>query len=161
MKTLDRPFRDLTQAVFARYGFAYGELLSQWASIVGDATAQVCKPERISWPRQVGEARQRLGGTLVLRAAPGRGLELQYEIPRLIERINAFYGYSAIAAIKIRQVSVLSPKPATRPKPVLEAAQAAALEAELASVTDEDLRAALRRLGIGSLASTLSSQQDQ
>jgi hypothetical protein len=161
MKTLDKPFRDLTQAVFARYGFAYGELLSQWASIVGQATAQAYKPERISWPRQAGEARQRLGGTLVVRAAPGRGLELQYEIPRLIERINAFYGYGAITAIKIRQVSILSPRPATRPRPVLGAAQAAALETELESITDENLRAALRRLGTGSLAGPLNSQQDQ
>jgi hypothetical protein len=33
MKTLDKPFRALTQAAFARYGFAYGDLLNQWGRL--------------------------------------------------------------------------------------------------------------------------------
>jgi len=161
MQTLDKPFRNLTQAAFARYGFAYGELLSQWAAIVGEGTAKVCKPERISWPRQAGETVQRQGGTLILCALPGRALELQYETPRLIERINGFYGYSAIVTIKIRQARSAFGKPAGRPKRTLAPDQAAALDTELARVGDEGLREALRRLGTGALARSKSSQQDQ
>jgi len=161
MRTLDKPFRELTQAAFARYGFAYGELLSQWTAIAGDSFAKACRPERISWPRQTGEARQRMGGILILRAAPGRALELHYETPRLIERINAFYGFGAIAAIKIRQAPATAPQPPARPKRALKAAQAAALEAELAGIGEESLRDALRRLGTGALTSCQSSQQDQ
>src|SRR5262245_22199935 len=112
MQTLDKPFRDLTQAAFARYGFAYGDLLNQWEAIAGADVARICRPERIAWPRQSGESRQRLGGTLYLRALAGRALELHYETPRLIERINAFYGYAAIAAIKLRQAAALPSEPA-------------------------------------------------
>lgn len=160
MQTLDKPFRDLTQAAFARFGFAYGELLSQWAAIVGETISEVCKPERISWPRQAGETRQRQGGTLVLRANPGRALELHYETPRLIERINAFYGYGAIAAIKIRQASAPGTTPFSRREPTLAPAQSVALGAELAGIDDEALRAALHRLGTGALSQCKSSQQD-
>ncbi len=161
MQTLDKPFRDLTQAAFARYGFAYGELLSQWAAIVGNSTAVVCKPERISWPRQAGDSRQRQGGTLILRAVPGRTLELHYETPRLIERINAFYGYGAIAAIKVRQASVPTARAVEKPVPLLEPAQKATLDAELAGIDNDALRDALLRLGAGALSQCKTSQQDQ
>ena len=103
METLDKHFRELTRAAFARYGFAYAELIGRWPAIVGDAVAQACEPERIKWPRAAGESAQKQGGTLVIRAAPGRGLDLQHETPRIIERINGFYGYGAIAAVKIMQ----------------------------------------------------------
>jgi hypothetical protein len=161
MQTLDKPFRNLTQATFARYGFAYGELLSQWTAIVGEEIGGVCRPERISWPRQAGDARQRQGGTLILRATPGRTLELHYETPRLIERINAFYGYAAIAAIMIRTASAPTGKAAVKPQPALPATQTAALDAELADIGDEALRQALRRLGAGALSRCKTSQQDQ
>ena len=161
MQTLDKPFRDLTQAAFARYGFAYGELLGQWLAIAGQDIGKACKPERISWPRQAGETRQRQGGTLILRADPGRALELHYETPRLIERINAFYGYAAIATIKVRQAPAPASKPAVKSRPTLPTAQMAALDTELAGVGDEALRDALRRLGTGALSRCKTSQQDQ
>lgn len=161
MQTLDKPFRDLTQAAFARYGFAYGEVLSQWSEIAGEDIGNACKPERISWPRQAGESRQRQGGTLILRAAPGRALELHYETPRLIERINAFYGYAAIATIKVRQAPAPAGKPNVKSQPALSAAQMAALDTELAGVGDDALRDALRRLGTGALSRCKTSQQHQ
>jgi hypothetical protein len=160
MQTLDKPFRNLTQAAFARYGFAYGDLLSQWAAIVGEDIARACRPERISWPRQAGESRQRQGGILILRAMPGQALELHYETPRLMERINAFYGYSAIIAIKIRQATADAAKPARRPLAPLALDEAAALDAELDGIGDDALRQALHRLGAGTLARSKSSQQD-
>ena len=42
--------------------------------------------------RRADERKQ--GGTLVIRVTPGRGLDLQHETPRIIDRINAFYGYA-------------------------------------------------------------------
>jgi hypothetical protein len=79
----------------------------------------------------------------------------------LIERINAFYGYAAIAAIKIRQSPAPIRAPVTEPSPVLGTVRKAALDAELAGIGDEALRQALRRLGTGALSRCKSSQQDQ
>ena len=46
---------------------------------------------------------QKLGGTLVIRAEPGRGLDLQYQSHQIIERINQFYGYGAVTSVKVMQ----------------------------------------------------------
>lgn len=151
MQTLDKDFRALTRAAFARYGFAYADLIAQWPAIVGDGVAQWSEPERIKWPRAGADERKQ-GGTLVIRVVPGRGLDLQHETPRIIDRINAFYGYAAIAAVKIRQ-GALGPKKAPfRALPALSAPAAQALERELDGVPDTELKDALRRLGQGVLS---------
>jgi hypothetical protein len=151
MKTLDKDFRALTRAAFARYGFAYADLITQWPAIVGDGVAQWSEPDRIKWPR-AGTDERRQGGTLVIRVTPGRGLDLQHETPRIIERINAFYGYAAIAAVKIRQGALGRKMAASRASPELGAAAAQALESELSAVADPELRAALKRPGEGVLS---------
>lgn len=151
MQTLDKDFRALTRAAFARYGFAYADLITQWPAIVGDAIAQWSEPERIKWPRAGADERKQ-GGTLVIRVTPGRGLELQHETPRIIDRINAFYGYAAIAAVKIRQSALSRKKALSRALPPLGAQAATALESELDGVADPELKEALRRLGQGVLS---------
>lgn len=151
MKTLDKEFRALTRAAFAHYGFAYADLITQWPAIMGEAIAQWSEPERIRWPRSGAEERKQ-GGTLVIRVVPGRGLDLQHETPRIIERINAFYGYGAIASVKIMQGALSVRKPARKPLAPLRPRDAQALESQLEMVPDPDLKEALRRLGEGVLS---------
>ena len=145
METLDKHFRNLAQAAFQRHGFASEQLVAQWRAIVGDALAAISTPGKINWPRMASEASRKMGGTLVLRAAAGRGLELHYEAPRIIEKVNQFLGYGAIAALKIVQdplKTATSPPPRRMIKP--EAAQAWA--ARFDDIADADLKAALTRL---------------
>ena len=150
MQTLDKDFRALTRAAFARYGFAYADLITQWPAIVGETLAQWSEPERIKWPR-AGAGERKQGGTLVIRVVPGRGLDLQHQTPQIIDRINSFYGYCAIASVKIMQ-GTISGRKTGRPAPgELGPDQAKALEARLEAVADPDLKAALRRLGKGIL----------
>lgn len=151
MRTLDKDFRDLTRAAFARYGFAYADLITQWPAIVGEALAQWSEPERIRWPRAGADERKQ-GGTLVIRALPGRGLDLQHETPRIIDRINQFYGYPAISSVRIMQGTLSRKKPAPQGLPDLAPQQAKALEAQLEAVADPGLKEALRRLGKGVLS---------
>ena len=40
MERLDKHFEKLTKASFARYGFAYGELMARWPEIVGETLSQ-------------------------------------------------------------------------------------------------------------------------
>ncbi|CAN5273105.1 hypothetical protein BH10PSE7_BH10PSE7_41250 [soil metagenome] len=150
MKTLGKEFRELTRQSFARYGFAYAELLAQWPAIVGERLSAYCEPQRIKWPR-AGDGERKMDGTLVIIAVPGRSLDLQHEIPHIIERINGFYGYGAIGSIKIVQ-GTPSQKPAPPVTPILPEDRVAALEARLATVSDPGLKDALRRLGTGALS---------
>jgi hypothetical protein len=151
MRTLDKDFRSLTRAAFARYGFAYADLITQWPAIVGDDVAQWSEPERIRWPRAGADERKQ-GGTLVILVTPGRGLDLQHQTPLIIDRINAFYGYSAIAQVRIRQGALNRKKAPSRALPALGAEQANALETKLEEVADPELREALKRLGQGVLS---------
>lgn len=159
MERLDKHFEKLTKQSFARYGFAYGELLARWPEIVGTGLADSCEPERIKWPRGAGEAEQKLGGTLLIRAAAGRGLELQHQTHRIIERINQFYGYGAVTAVKITQTSDFHPKTLKKNNNSLGIEAKLALDERLKTIADEKLKEALQRLGSGALAKTASSPQ--
>jgi hypothetical protein len=155
METLAKHFRDITKAAFARYGFAESDVVAHWAAIVGEDLAAVSAPERIKWPKGAGEAAQKQGGTLVIRAAPGRALELQYEASRIISRINSFFGYGAIAALKVMQAAELAqPRRTKRPLP-----EKPVCEQELELLEDGPLKAALERLGRGVAGSSRSSPQ--
>ncbi|MDH3743455.1 MAG: DciA family protein [Hyphomicrobiales bacterium] len=164
VETLNKHFRKLTEASFERYGFAYAELLSQWQAIVGAELAAVSAPERIRWPRRSDGQEDRGqpgGGTLVVRAAEGRALELQYMAPRIIERINGYYGYSAVAKLKVMQGKLPKQSPAADRKsvPVLDEAARAELQSRLQAIGDDKLREALERLGTGALSKLASSRK--
>ena len=161
MERLDKHFEKLTKASFARYGFAYGELMARWPEIVGEALAQHCEPERIKWPRGSGENAQKMGGTLVIRAEPGRGLDLQYQTHQIIERINQFYGYAAVTSIKIAQGHLSKPNPLKHKVNSLDSKTEELLTAHLQSIGDEKLKEALHRLGAGALSKKTSSPQDK
>jgi hypothetical protein len=155
METLSKHFREITKAAFARYGFAQADVVANWEAIVGKDLAAVSAPERIRWPRGSGEQAQKQAGTLVIRAAPGRALELQYEASRIIARINSFFGYGAVASIKVIQAQELPQCPVRTPplpeKPVCEQ--------QLALLEESPLKAALERLGRGVAGSSRSSPQ--
>jgi len=108
--------------------------------------AVMARPERIKWPRAVEAQRHKLGGTLVLRAPAGLALEVHYEIPRIIERVNQFLGYGAISAVKVMQSGEL---PLAPPKPKLRSPEAArAWNTAITGIEDDDLKSALSRLAL-------------
>jgi hypothetical protein len=155
METLSKHFREITKAAFARHGFAQADVVANWDAIVGEAVAAISAPERIKWPKGSGEEAQKQGGTLVIRAAPGRALELQYEASRILSRINSFFGYGAVSAVKVVQAQDLArgrpAHPSLPEKPVCEQ--------QLATLEDGPLKAALERLGRGVAGSSKSSPQ--
>jgi hypothetical protein len=130
-------------AVLGRHGFAEAQLVAQWPAIIGEEIARAASPEKLTFPR--GERRE---GTLHLRVAPALALEIQHREPVLLERINAFFGYRAVARLALRQGRPsrnARPLP-PRPRP-LDGAAERHLDQRLADIEDAELRAALRRLG--------------
>ena len=156
METLSKHFRDITRAAFARHGFAQGDVVGHWAEIVGEDLAAFSAPERIKWPRQHGEAARKTGGTLVIRAAPGRAIDLQYAGPRIIARINSYFGYGAVTQIKVMQAVELAPARPGR----LDPEQVKPVPDQTLDELDEGpLKAALTRLARGVAAARRSSPQ--
>ncbi len=156
METLTKHFREITQAAFARHGFAQADLVINWAEIVGEDLARISRPERIKWPRSTGDAKDKAAGTLVVKAAPGRSLDLQYEASRMVARINSFFGYQAIAQIKVMQASTgFAPPPSAAPPEEDDII----LNQPVDMVNDDSLKAALERLGKAVAKARQSSPQ--
>jgi hypothetical protein len=137
----------LTRKAFEKHGFATAALLADWDKVVGQEVASCSIPERLKWPRAAGsgeEAEVRAGATLVLRVDGPRAIELQHASPQIIERINAYFGYRAVAGLRFVQGPIVRRECATpRGKPLPRSAPSLpALEA----MPDERLRAALTHL---------------
>lgn len=148
----------ITRKTMERFGFAYGDILNQWPAIAGPELAACCVPERISWPRGIdSEQKARRGrhggGTLVIRVNGPMAVELQHLTPRIMERINGYYGYHAIGSVKIIQGPLPRWRQPARRKPaILDARSAAILAQTTAALEPGPLRDALARLGRGVLS---------
>jgi hypothetical protein len=101
-------------------GLARAEMLSWWPDIVGAAYAGRTAPERIRWTRDGSAA------TLVVRCDPSLALQFAHETDRVRERLNTYFGYPAVGAVRILQRAVGQ---AAEEKP--ETPQAADIPAEL------------------------------
>jgi hypothetical protein len=129
-------------AALGKRGFGEAQLVTQWEAVIGLELAGKLSPERLSFSR--GERRD---GTLRLRVASAFAVEAQHLEPVLIERINSFFGYGAVARIVLVQGPPRAAVPGpSAPRPLAPEEQRA-LAAQLAPVPDESLRQALARLG--------------
>ncbi|HEY5210972.1 MAG TPA: DUF721 domain-containing protein [Stellaceae bacterium] len=131
-----------------KQGLGEAQLVQNWAAIVGPRLAQGTSPERLSFTHG---ARQ--DGTLKISVSAGLAPEIQHSEPILLERINGFFGYRAVARLTLRQTWVPRRPPPPRLRP-LQPSEQAALEDQVANIGDEALRAALARLGAAILATT-------
>ena len=144
-KPLSVLLSDVFSDAYARQGFAARELVTRWAEIAGPEIAVHAEPLKIQWPRPV-EGQPQEPATLVLRVDGPMALEIQHASDALLQRVNRFFGWSAVGKLALRQAPLSRrdpPKTARAPD-----AQAVAKVAEtLSLVEDEELRAALARLG--------------
>lgn len=135
------------RAAFRRNGFTRPEIVANWPLIVGPALARQTMPERLRAARGSTE-----GGVLHVRVDGALGIELQHLEPLVIERINTFYGFHAVARLRLIQGPLPPPpaRPAERVRP-LTGDEETALAAFLDSVGDARLKSALAALGRGVL----------
>ena len=128
----------------------------RWPEVVGERLSGLCEPVKVSYA-----STHRLGATLVVRAEGARAPEVEHLGPRIIERVNQFYGYRAIDRLKVTQTtgSVTASVCGFAEKAARFTGQAPAAPAEpgpraqaraaemTSGIQNEALRAALTRLG--------------
>ena len=137
------PIRNATES----RGFAVTRLLTHWPEVVGADLAAMTRPVKI------GHTREGMGATLTLLVASAHAPMVQMQLPRIVEKVNAVYGYRAISRISLTQTAatgfaegqaefIAKPKttPAPAPDVVAEARETAA------PIADPGLRAALEAL---------------
>lgn len=141
-----RPIAELMPQIgrtaFRKFGFVQSSVVTRWPEIVGSDHAQVCTPEAIRFPP--GE---KTDGILQLLVVPAHAPLIQHRIPEIIERVNRFFGYKAVARVKLRQGAVKpppvlsrsAPPPSLRPIPL-------ELGESLRDIGDPELRVVLESL---------------
>jgi hypothetical protein len=144
-KPLSVLLSDVFSDAYAKQGFAARELVTRWAEIAGPEIAAHAEPIKMQWPRPV-EGQPQEPATLVLRVEGPMALEIQHSSDVILQRVNRFFGWSAVGRLALRQAPLSrrerpAPRRSPDPKEVAEIAKT------LSSVEDEELRAALARLG--------------
>ena len=143
MRALAADVPQVVKPALGKRGFSEGQLVAQWAAIVGADLARRMMPEKLTFPP--GERRD---GTLRLRVAPGFALEAQHREPQILERLNAFFGYRALGRLALVQGPLPTESAATpRRRRDLAPSERVALTQRVAGITDTELRDALTRLG--------------
>ena len=124
-------------------GFAQSRLLTHWTEIAGPEMAQKTTPVKVSFPKSG------LGATLTVLCKGADAPLIEMSLPRLKDRVNAIYGYQAIADIRLTQTAEIGfseeqepfSAPRRNKRKVDETTQTT-----IDTVSDNSLRDALRQL---------------
>lgn len=92
-------------------GFAVARLLTHWPEVAGPELAGLCRPQKISY------AQRGFGATLILETPGAAAPLVAMRTNALRERINAVYGYAAIARIQLVQAPISQAGSQTWPEP--------------------------------------------
>jgi hypothetical protein len=130
-------------AAFRRFGFVQSAVVSRWPEIVGARYAGVSSPESIRFP-----AGKRSDGVLTLSVEGAHAPMMQHVAPTLIDRVNRFFGYPAVARVQIRQ-GAAQPRRAKPKPPAGLSLKPVELGDSLRAVADPELRAVLESLAHG------------
>jgi hypothetical protein len=142
MRAIAAPLATVARPALKRRGLASGRVVAEWPEIVGATLAACSCPERLSQPRDGGP------GVLKIRVDGPLAVELQHLEPVIVERINGYFGYRAVA--RLSMVRGPLPPRETRVTEAPPAPDAASLERaaeRAAGIADEALREALTSLG--------------
>jgi len=93
---VSKTIRAITQNALGKAGQNFAQLLSHWPQVVGPELAKKCLPTAMNFPKG-----KNANATLHLATNSANALELSYQIPLLLERVNSFVGYKAIAEIRL------------------------------------------------------------
>jgi hypothetical protein len=143
-------------AAFRRFGFVQSSIVSRWHEIIGDRYAQISTPESIRFPPG-----KKSEGVLTLLVEGAHAPMLQHVAPDIVERVNRFFGYAAVARVHVRRaVSGI----ARVRRPAVDQAEAdRPLPAEygdsLREIADPELRTCLEALARGVVASEAPAKE--
>jgi hypothetical protein len=129
-------------AAFKRFGFVQSALVTRWPEIVGARWAAASAPESLRFPPG-----KKAEGVLTIVVRGAHAPMMQHIAPEIVERVNRFFGYAAVARLTIRQGEVAKPMPRSAPTALTPAP--AEIGEGLKGIADPELRAVLESLAAG------------
>lgn len=126
------------------------DLIGSWRDIVGDRHAAKSLPEKLHWPRQISDDDPFEPATLIVACDGGHALFLQHDSDAVLAAVNDYFGYTAVARLKLVQkpVAVRGSMPAAGQKE-LGQGESARLSSLIDQVDDPQLKSALEKMGKG------------
>jgi hypothetical protein len=144
-------------------GFAVSRVVTHWAEVAGSDIARIAQPVKISY------GRGGLGATLTVLTTGAQAPMLEMQKEKLRERVNAAYGYNAISRIHITQTSPSGfsegraefgmPRPGPQQEPDREILSA--VHETVTPIENDELRAALERLGHNVIVRSKRQKENQ
>ena len=103
LKAFTRSLDQVRKKALGRLSPAEAGLHLEWTAIVGETLAAKTLPRRLRFAKHS----ERRDGTLTIACEPAFALELQHMLPLLIERLNAHFGYRAVAKVRLEQANIV------------------------------------------------------
>ena len=126
------------------------DLIASWDEIVGSRHARNSRPEKLMWPKQATDDDPFEPATLVIACESAHVLFLQHDTTSVINRINGYFGFSAVAKVKLIQ-KPLPERDVVRSKKnkPLALDMQSKLTKSLENIEEGPLKDALRKMGEG------------
>lgn len=133
----------IIKPVFKARGLMEGKILSHWPQIVGEKLSGISFAEKITFPKG-----KRSEGTLHLTVTSSGALFIQYAQDLILERINAFFGYKALAKLRFTHGLNLK-KEDLKPErvKVMSKEDQEWLQKQIENIDDKNLKTHLENLG--------------
>lgn len=134
----------LTKPFFVKRGLADGAIAREWTEIVGPMIASHSRPDRITYQTASNQ-----NGLLHLKVDhSAMATELQHLEPQLLERINSYFGFKAVAKMHFTH-GPLAKEQSSEPNTTMPRSptQKKIVTKALSGIADQELREALNRLG--------------
>ena len=100
LKTIQglRSFKDTLpkniKKIIKKKGHIFSETLNNWKYIVGNEIFQICYPKSFKNSNKFGAS------TLHVMVKRGHEIDLEYSKKEIIDKMNSFFGYSAVEKLK-------------------------------------------------------------
>lgn len=138
----------VTKPIFKKRGFAENKIITQWPMIVGEALSNETSPKKLVYRRD-----SKTDGILYVDVYDsGMAMEMTYMEPMIVEKIASYFGYRAVAKLKIMQNPGGLNNKKTKPDFYKATSEVGVdtkvrLQEMLADIDDEELKNALSKLG--------------
>jgi hypothetical protein len=142
-----------------RFGAGFGDIAARWNEIVGEKTARMCTPVKLTG--------RGADGVLHLAAPGPAALLVEADAERILAQVNLYCGRDVAkrlsltrAPARAKAATETAPRPHAGARGLAPTARLK-LEARLADIDDPGLKAALMKLGRATLGGTSGAEPEK
>lgn len=135
--------RQLVAPLLGRKGLMQADILAKWQDILGDELSAGVTPFSLSF------SKQKEGAVLTVKAFSGAfAMEFTARKEQIIERLNSYFGSTAICDIRVIQGGVFRPLKTGKEQISFSEQQEKEMREITSGIENEELRHAVEELGL-------------